>query len=247
MRCQFTRRWKTPGTEVLPEAAQSGRLDRRSQFWKCIFGKRIRAAMHRCECLDWAILGRVCVITVVLLTTFGESRGDNMSSASRGQLPQLLSADVKRQSATLDLIKSRPMSDNDLLVPWLRENTDRLPPVFLYELARRLYPSDHATALEWYAIGLIRARYDANRCSEASVGRDIGALAWRSAPVPTYGANHPDELASALFRALKRDDLFSDQISPLWICAPGLAGDQGNQAEPILDTTAVKPQSEWPL
>lgn len=193
--------------------------------------------------LDPAAKGRPFAATVitffVLLAALAAPCAEDASPLSRETLSELLASDPVQQAAAYDFLARRPMSDNGVVVPWLKENTDRLQPMFLYELACQLFADDRAAALEWYAVALVRARYDAGRCSNASGGNEVGTLAWRAAPVPTYVVNHPDERAAAFGRALGRADLFADQISPLWICLRGTRKGIG-------PAPGVRPESEWP-
>jgi WD40 repeat protein len=204
-------------------------------------GQRVEKAIANLKMPAHSV-GKICAATIVtafvLLAALAAPRAEDASPLSREKLSELLASDPVQQVAAYDFVTSRPMSDNGVIVPWLNESTDRLQPMFLYELSRRLFADDRAAALEWYAIALMRARYDAGRCSNTSAGNDVGTLAWRATPVPTYVINHPDERAAAFGRALGRTDLFADQISPMWVCLRGTR--PGTGAAP-----GVKPESEW--
>ena len=64
----------------------------------------------------------------------------------------VVDADTIDQSRRLDAIASLPMSDNDVIVPWLKANTGRLEPEYLFELGRRLVDIDPDAALEWWEV-----------------------------------------------------------------------------------------------
>jgi sugar lactone lactonase YvrE len=157
----------------------------------------------------------------------------------------VVDADTVRQLATFEMVSGRPMSDNDIIVPWTEQNADRLIPTFLYDLADRLFANDRDGALDWYAIALVRARYDADRCTDPIV-EPLGALS-AGGDLAEYLREHPEALAEAIARVLNRPNLTIDGISPLWICLQGVGGIRklppGHRADP---GTAVKQAAEWP-
>jgi WD40 repeat protein len=159
----------------------------------------------------------------------------------------VVDADTVRQLATFEIVSGRPMSDNDIIVPWIKQNVDRLIPTFLYDLADRLFANDRDGALDWYAIALVRARYDADRCTDPIV-EPLGALSHAAGgDLAAYLREYPEALAEAIARVLNRPDLTVDAISPLWICLRGVGGIRklppGHRVDP---GTAVKQAAEWP-
>jgi tetratricopeptide (TPR) repeat protein len=167
----------------------------------------------------------------------------------RGQM--LVPSDDAQGREIFLLISGRPMSDNPTIVPWLEENEAHLPPMFTFDLSRRLFADDRDSALEWFAVARLRLAYDARRCADPSVvgdGLAISMLARRlSDSVAGYAQKHPDEYLAAELRAQARNDLFEYDASPKWVCAFGLSAygqslglGRGEPREP------VKAKSEWP-
>lgn len=132
-----------------------------------------------------------------------------------------------------------PPERNAEVVEWERANADRLSPGFLFDLSRRLLPTDPAEALEWYAVGMMRGIYDSSRCIDTTAGRALRGLSRQAAVVAQYGRTHPQEFAAAGKRALARPDLFGHEVSADWVCAQGLSGMGGQSA-------GTTPPSTWP-
>jgi len=158
-----------------------------------------------------------------------------------------VNTDTAAQMASYTAIARQPPTANEVVIPWLRDNADRLQPMFLFELARRLFPDDRETALDWYAIALVRARYDAERCSDPAAGSGVGALAWRAEPIPSYLRDDPKALPAAFARIHQRDDVLVDAISPIWICVRAVSAyGKVLNGQASHSTGWVKPDSEWP-
>src|SRR5437763_13576492 len=102
--------------------------------------------------LIWAAI----VATAVAITVpVACPRADESSALSREELKKALvvDPDPHAQSKILVTITRQPMADNDIIVPWSEQNTDRLEPLLLMELVRRTFEQSHADALEWFAVG----------------------------------------------------------------------------------------------
>lgn len=175
------------------------------------------------------------VVATVLAITFPVAclRADERPALSPDELKKALvvDPDPQAQAKILATIAHQPMADNDIIVPWIEQNADMLEPLLLMELSRQLFEQSHADALEWFAVALTRATYDARRCEDPSVSGGLAfVLGLTVRPFTSYSQSHPDEYATAQQRALARSDLFSDKVSPLWVCGHGMQ---------------VKPREQW--
>ena len=166
------------------------------------------------------------------------------TTAEKSHILKLLVVDTDTiaQSHRLASISALPMSDNDVVVPWLKANTDRLEPEYLFELGRRLIDTDPAAALEWWAVAHARVDYDSRRCADPRAADDRAPFIGSGVPVPVtqYMREHHEE---ARDRAVQRKDLFVASISPLWICVPDTEGRPMDGAPGR--NAALKPESEW--
>ncbi|MFZ2003958.1 MAG: hypothetical protein WB697_22665 [Stellaceae bacterium] len=155
--------------------------------------------------------------------------------------------DPQAQQKVLAAIVRQPMSDNDIIVPWIEQNADRLEPLLLMELVRRTFDQSPADALEWFAVGYTRAVYDAKRCEDPTAGADLTLplFGLTGRPFTSYLRSHPDDYAAAEQRALSRADLFSDEVSPAWICGHGLSA-YGQAITGKQEQLQIKPREKWP-
>jgi hypothetical protein len=204
---------------------------------------------------------RMTLLFVVLVLTALAARAnpvpaDSWPPLSREELARhlVVVANEDEQFVTYRLLRHQPMSDNDLITPWIVANANRLQPMFLAELARRLFAENQNLALDWYLIGLTRARYDEGRCIERTTRpTDTVDRALRDpdgiAPVVAEG---PDAVADAYARVLRRPDLLSDDVAPEWGCWSGYVIDAEDVVSRPRDTIVsparpvVRPKSDWP-
>ncbi len=171
------------------------------------------------------------------------------ASVAKPDVAKLLvvDSDTVSQSRRLPSVSALPLSDNDVIVPWLQANTDRLEPEYLYELSRRLVDTNPAVALEWFSVARARVDYDESRCADPRTANNRAPfLSGRLArTVLQYMREHQNEgFGEAYDRAIQRKDLLVDTMSPLWICAPDAEGQPGGTAP--AQSAALKPESEWP-
>jgi len=62
-------------------------------------------------------------------------------------------------------------------VPWLTAHAGELQPAFTSELSRRLVESGRQEeGFEWFAVGMLRANYDARRCVDPTAYQGIMVL-----------------------------------------------------------------------
>jgi hypothetical protein len=191
----------------------------------------------------------VATLFAIITCPFGRPWAAESLVLSREALKNILivDPDPEAQLKTLATIARQPMSDNDIIVPWLKQNADKLHPLLLAELARRLFEQSHPDGLEWFAIVDARTVYDAKRCEDRTAGSGLAFVLARVAgqPLISYLLSHPDEYGTAQQRALARTDLFSDAVSPAWICVHGISAYSkaisGQPAE-----IRIKPREQWP-
>src|SRR5205085_11664757 len=153
--------------------------------------------------------------------------------------------DVPRQ--VYAQIRQLPPSEDAAVIAWTKRHADQLPPVFLLEAARRQWTTDHAGAFEWYALGSLRARYDALRCTDRSAAQGIYALSGAAPEVTQAIDAERDAYREAGLRALAREDLFAGRASPWWICSHGMAAmNAALSKRPLPQSQWLAAESEWP-
>jgi hypothetical protein len=155
--------------------------------------------------------------------------------------------DLEKQQQLYQLVRSRPASEDGVILPWLESHAAKLTPIFSYELARRLWDQGRRDdAFEWYALAGIRARYDGLRCVDTTAAQGIAFLPQAAVDVARGIAAHRAEYGRAGLRALARPDLFAATVSPWWICSHGIRAVRGALQGQTIDGPAwLKPQAEW--
>lgn len=155
------------------------------------------------------------------------------ATAQGPELPEPPPSEWMAQADLFGALAYIPPQRNDEVIAWTRRYADQLSPGFLFDLSRRVLPSDPDEALEWYSLATMRGLYDAGRCLDATAQRAVRGLARQAAVVARYGQAHPEQFAAAGERMLARPDLFAHQVPADWICAQGLTGMGGKSAGTI--------------
>lgn len=124
---------------------------------------------------------------------------------------------------------------------FLVENQRELIPLASYMAADRLVQRDRDEALFWFAVGGLRARYDALRCENERAVRGVSILAFGFAKtVAEAGQADRQAAASAGLRAIAWEGLFDYSTEPSWICIHSLS------LTPEISPRSYLPESEWP-
>jgi hypothetical protein len=142
-------------------------------------------------------------------------------------------------------IANQPMTDNQRVIPQLKENIQTLPTPYLFELARRLAHENDIDAIKWFWVARIRARYDAARCADKSAAQ--GASYWPSYAIKAFEMAKRDMQAAGKigFEAIELEKAFPADSLPEWICRHGMqAMLSAIQKRPMADMYV--PRSEWP-
>ena len=139
-----------------------------------------------------------------------------------------------------------PFSDPTLLKQ-LQATIGPRPTPYLYELARRLAPSDPDRALETYLLARLRMSYDALRCADPAALEAVRA--WDSLILPDlrYTLRGGDKalIGAAARRALAAETHLSGDLAPWWVCRSGMAAMQAAM-EGKPGPLKLKPAPEWP-
>lgn len=180
-------------------------------------------------------------------TSGPEPKRPGVSVETRGSFQniQTIDPDLVKQAQNFATLRQIPSTHNAALVPWLIANSLGLQPPFLLETARRLWELDRRNeAFEWYALALLRTRYDAGRCVDPTAQQIM------LPPIAANVAGGVDQSRPAFgeagLRALARNDAFSSTASPWWACSQGLVAIKaGLEKQSIEQSAWLKPQGEW--
>lgn len=120
-----------------------------------------------------------------------------------------------------------------------------LPTPYIYELARRIAPTDPREARILYQLAAIRMIYDGERCADRTAPQ--GAIGWP--PLMRQQMNFaltpvPDQ-AAVTAEVLAREAALPGDTVPVWLCYHGISGSQAGLAGERLEPFLV-PAAQWP-
>jgi len=144
-----------------------------------------------------------------------------------------------------DALHRQPTENNAAVIAQIKSQMKTLPPPYLYELARRVFPDDNQEGVTWFWLARMRATYDAERCTDQTAGQGIQQWNAITDNVVAFIKDHPEASRRGKRQALDREASLPPDNSPEWICVNGIqaafAGMQGKKLENWL-----KPATEWP-
>ncbi|GAB0056121.1 hypothetical protein SIID45300_00425 [Candidatus Magnetaquicoccaceae bacterium FCR-1] len=210
----------------------------------------IRTHLHihsnKCTTLHEDVIVLMTIFLFVLLAGVPLARAASLSDSSPKGNISLSGQQEKTNNDPFFILHNRPMSENGVLIPRLEADANTLPPLYIVELSRRLWPTDKSKAMEWFVVGMARAEYDALRCRDKSARQGVGLLPAFAHEVASGSRQNRKVFSEAGRRALQRADLYVDEISPMWVCKQG-AGliDAALNDKRVSEGELIRSASEW--
>ena len=122
--------------------------------------------------------------------------------------------------ATISAVRSGEETSNQQIADQLWERRDENPPVFLFEVARRLIATNPERAVEAYFLGRARSVYDASRCVDSSALEVVEMASQFAGPeVGEVLSSRLDLVERVLQRLLDSGEIFTSTASPWWACS----------------------------
>jgi hypothetical protein len=116
------------------------------------------------------IRAAVLVLAFIALATTraAATEDDRITTLYTAAVEQALSG---KEDADLALAAIREVPDDSLPAfdEWFGANAHRMPPIYLFTYASRVFPGDPRQGARWFFVGRTRLFYDALRCSDETV------------------------------------------------------------------------------
>lgn len=161
---------------------------------------------------------------------------------------QPLGVDTRHTDALLELMLSASAEQRSAGVRGVTAAPDRVHPgAFVLLSAVRLADGDPVEAMFWFYAGQLRARFDANRTTDATAGAYVARLTERfGPPINQYAFAHLDELEAVMDRVLAFDRDTPHHYDPRWINVRSMVGMSLALGGPTPDPASLtRPESEW--
>jgi len=141
---------------------------------------------------------------------------------------------------TLGLLRDQGPEQDQAIADQLWQRRDINPPIFLYEVTRRVADTDPVRALEAYFLARGRILYDASRCLDSTALSVVDAAAvFAGDDLVDLMQSDPDRLEASLANVYNGGELFTGQASPWWACS------FGDAAYIAATNEAAMPGNQW--
>ena len=122
------------------------------------------------------------------------------------------------------------------------------PPVF-YQLSSVLFDEGHRDdAAFWFYAGQLRARFDANRCTDPTAAAAVSALNEQfGTPINQYMFQDPDRLAALVEKVVDWDRATPHDYDQRWINLHGMAAVTGAMDGEAADAPLSLPEDQWDM
>lgn len=180
-----------------------------------------------------------------LLVTAAAYSAD-IPGASVGEYAKI---DTKLATATIQaLTKGSAVQQDQAVAAVLKSPKDYAPPVF-YVLSSVLFAKGRKDDAEfWFYAGQLRARYDANRCTDGSAGDEVAVLNDKyGSDINKYAFQDPDTLQKTVTRVVAWDKATSRDYDGRWIALYSMSATLASQNKGVApDSPPLSlPESRW--
>jgi len=141
---------------------------------------------------------------------------------------------------TLGMLRNQGPEQDQAIADQLWERRDTNPPIFLYEITRRVSDTDPVRALEAYFLARGRILYDVTRCLDTSALSVVDAAAvFAGDDLVELMQSDPARLEASLANVYNGGQLYTSQASPWWACS------YGDSAYIAATNEAPMPGNQW--
>lgn len=150
-----------------------------------------------------------------------------------------------REAIRLLIDKNDKIVSNTILS--IKGNSQNFAPPVMYELSRTLFSLNKKDeAAFWFYAGQLRARFDANRCSDISARQAVSVLDQEyGTPINQYTFQDIGKLESIIHGVVEWDRLTPYKYDHRWINLHGLDATLSAMGEPSNNTSLSLPSEQW--
>ncbi len=145
-----------------------------------------------------------------------------------------------RLNKTMTILSQGSISQKNSLIIKIKARPEKYAPPVFYILSDILFKTDKKEAMFWFYSGQLRARYDANRCTDVSASAAIGSLNYSfGLQINQYAFKNLDQLKTTIEEVIKFDQKTPHKYDQKWINFHGMAAFNKK------NKMTSKPRSEW--
>jgi hypothetical protein len=155
--------------------------------------------------------------------------------------------DTRKENETIRFLldKNEKIVSNTIVL--IKKNSENYAPPVLYELSRALFSLNQKDeAAFWFYAGQLRARFDANRCSDISARQAVSVLNQEyGTPINQYAFQDLSKFESIIHSVVEWDRSTPHNYDHRWINLHGLDATLSAMGEPSNNTSLSLPTEQW--
>jgi hypothetical protein len=142
-------------------------------------------------------------------------------------------------------LRSLPRTLDAPIVEWLSANARQLIPIYVAEMARRLFPTDREKSITWFHLGFLRMQYDARRCADRTAASGLFAYGMIAPEIVDYFQKDTDVWIRTGKKAAEWEKEWPADSNPMWVCRHGMSSYLDAMRGQPSRTSPMVPRAEW--
>ena len=162
----------------------------------------------------------------------------------QGEFAQI---DTRLANETIEVLAKGSAGEQQRTIQRIKEHPEEFAPPVFYALSNALFQrGEKDDASFWYYAGQLRARFDANRCADASARQAVGELNRRFGPaINQYAFEDLPKLEALIERVLEWDRRTPHRYDHRWINLHGMGAVMSGMGGKGAPTVLSAPAEEW--
>lgn len=151
------------------------------------------------------------------------------------------------QDRTVNMLLGKHEIDFNNAILSIKKNPENYSPPVLYELSKKLFSLNqkHEAAF-WFYAGQLRARFDANRCTDISARQVVAEICQKSGTqINQYAFQDLLKFETLITRVIEWDRSTPHNYDHRWINLYGLDALRFYKREPVSNTSLSLPVEQW--
>ena len=186
----------------------------------------------------------LCALSLALLSSMSSGAGETVVRP-QGEFAKI---DVRLANETIRTLAKGTPAEQQRAIQSIKATPENYAPPVLYALSETLFArGEKDDAAFWFYAGQLRARFDANRCNDASARQAVAVLNQRyGEPINRHTFQDIPKLEALIPRVVQWDRATPHKYDHRWINLHGMEAMQTGLGEKPSPKALSAPAGEWP-